>query len=320
MRGNTRRAHARLRRWLLSLPIVAFFANEASGQIAAMLPDAIPDYTRCAPFGPSGPDSALTPPVSRPPGLLNTGESVRLMRSLNERLAELGEEGTARDTIAGQHVPLLMSVGDSVSTFDFYRRYPNTEVVRFDVPQRLSGWRLLRYLDVPVVPTRLNFGAGAAGIAGQVIWIQRLAPLPRGRQHLCRGRTVCLFSFVGRAPGHSGRATCVSLGGDRWAHASPRWSFRYPQGSDRLILTHGLWRLSWRVRAGRRPGLRLRLRAAGVRYRWRRASDSRRPSYAATMSRLVLVTSVRKISALMRVAPMLASVNAPGAVRKEPSL
>jgi hypothetical protein len=83
------------------------------------------------------------------------------MRSLNERLAELGEEGTARDTIAGQHVPLLMSVGDSVSTFDFYRRYPNTEVVRFDVPQRLSGWRLLRYLDVPVVPTRLNFGAEA---------------------------------------------------------------------------------------------------------------------------------------------------------------
>jgi hypothetical protein len=60
-----------------------------------MLPDAIPDYTRCAPFGPSGPDSALTAPVSRPPGLLNSGESVRLMRSLNERLAEWGEEGTA---------------------------------------------------------------------------------------------------------------------------------------------------------------------------------------------------------------------------------
>jgi hypothetical protein len=65
------------------------------------------------------------------------------------------------DTIAGPHVPLLMSVGDSASTFDFYRRFPNNEVVRFDVPQRLSGWRLLRYLDVPVVPTRLNFGAEA---------------------------------------------------------------------------------------------------------------------------------------------------------------
>ena len=60
-----------------------------------MLPDAIPDYTRCAPFGPSGPDSALTPPVSRPPRLLNMEESVRLLRILNRRVTELGEEGTA---------------------------------------------------------------------------------------------------------------------------------------------------------------------------------------------------------------------------------
>jgi hypothetical protein len=60
------------------------------------------------------------------------------------------------------------------------------------------------------------------------VWLRRLWP-------------GCLFSFVGRAPGHSGRATCVSLRGDRWAHASPQWTFRYPKrsyacsnGSDRV--------------------------------------------------------------------------------------
>ena len=55
------------------------------------------------------------------------------------------------------------------------------------------------------------------------------APLPRGRQHMPWSVCLLLLRFVGWPPGHSSRATCVSLRGDRWADASPRWGFRYPQ-------------------------------------------------------------------------------------------
>ncbi len=53
-----------------------------------------PDYTRCASFGPEGPDPEMTPPISRPPGLLNPAEALDLVGKKTAELERIGDRGT----------------------------------------------------------------------------------------------------------------------------------------------------------------------------------------------------------------------------------